>query len=62
MKFNASKCKVLTIIRKKPPVITDYRLGNATLQRAHQEKDLGLLSKATYPEIPTFSQSSVKST
>ena len=26
LKFNASKCKVLTITRKKSPVITDHRL------------------------------------
>jgi hypothetical protein len=62
MKFNASKCKVLTITRNKSPVITDYRLGNVILQRAHQEKDWELLSKATYPGILTFSQSSVKPT
>ena len=59
MKFNASKCKVLTITRKKSPVITDYLLGNVILEK---EKDLGLLSKATYPGILTFSQSSVKPT
>ena len=62
MKFNASKCKVLTITRKKSPVITDYRLGNVILQRAHQEKDLGIIVKSNYPGILTFSQSSVKPT
>jgi hypothetical protein len=46
MKFNASKYKVLTITRKKSPVITDYRLGNVILQRAHQEKDLGIIVKS----------------
>ncbi|CAB4026490.1 Hypothetical predicted protein, partial [Paramuricea clavata] len=46
MKFNASKCKVLTITRKKSPAITDYRLGNVILQRAHQEKDLGIIVKS----------------
>ncbi|CAB4020537.1 Hypothetical predicted protein [Paramuricea clavata] len=46
MKFNASKCKVLTITRKKSPVITDYRLGNVILHRAHQEKDLGIIVKS----------------
>ena len=49
MKFNASKCKVLTITRKRSPVITDYRLGNVTLQRAHQEKDLGIIVKSNLP-------------
>jgi hypothetical protein len=41
MKFNALKCKVLTITRKKSPVTTDYHLGDANLQRVEQEKDLG---------------------
>jgi hypothetical protein len=62
MKCNASKCKVLTITRKKSPVITDYHLVNVILQRIHQEKIWELLSKATYPGILTFSQSSVKPT
>ena len=43
MKFNASKCKVLTVTRKKSPVLTDYHLDNAILQRVQQENDLGVI-------------------
>ena len=31
--FNASKCKVLTVTRKKNPVIFDYHLGSQKLLR-----------------------------
>ena len=42
MKFNASKCKVLAVTRKKTPVADEYYLGNVYLQRAQEEKDLGI--------------------
>ena len=42
MKFNASKCKVLTITRKKTPVIHEYHLGDVNIQRVQEEKDLGV--------------------
>ena len=42
MKFNASKCKVLTVTRKKTPVAQEYYLGNVYLQRVREEKDLGV--------------------
>ena len=42
MKFNASKCKVLTIMRKKTPVNHEYHLGEVNIQRVQQEKDLGV--------------------
>ena len=43
MKFNASKCKVLTVTRKKSPVTLEYRLGNADIKRVLEEKDLGVM-------------------
>ncbi|CAB4027200.1 Hypothetical predicted protein [Paramuricea clavata] len=43
MKFNASKCKVLTVTRKKSPVLTHYHLDNAILQCVQQENDLGVI-------------------
>ena len=43
MKFNASKCKVLTVTRKKSPVTLEYRLGNAYIKRVLEEKDLGVM-------------------
>ena len=42
MKFNASKCKVLTVTWKKTPVTHDYLLGDVNLQRVQEEIDLGV--------------------
>ena len=43
IKFNASKCKVLTVTRKKSPVSYDYYLGPEKLLRVQEEKDLGVI-------------------
>lgn len=43
-KFNDSKCKVLTVSRKKQPVPFTYQLGSANLLRVQEEKDLGVTS------------------
>ncbi|XP_073243955.1 uncharacterized protein [Porites lutea] len=43
MKFNASKCKVLTVTRKKSPVTHEYHLGNTYMKRVLEEKDLGVI-------------------
>ena len=48
---NASKCKVLTVTRKKNPVRHDYlRLGHVDLQPVNEETDLGVIitSKLTW--------------
>ena len=37
-----SKCKVLTITRKKTPIIYEYTLGTEKLTRFDHEKDLGI--------------------
>ena len=42
MKFNASKCKVLTVTRKRTPVAQEYYLGNVYLKRVQEENDLGV--------------------
>ena len=42
--FNASKCKVLTITRKKNLVIYEYTLGSKKLTRVDHEKDLGIMT------------------
>ena len=42
MKFNASKCKVLTATWKKTPVTHDYLLADVNLQRVQEEIDLGV--------------------
>ena len=47
MKFNASKCKVLTVTRKKSPVTLEYRLGNAYIKRVLEEKDLGIMMSSS---------------
>ena len=48
--FNASKCKVLTVTRKRNPVRYDYHLGHIDLQHVNEEKDLGVMitSKLTW--------------
>ena len=48
--FNASKCKVVTVTRKKNPVRYDYHLSHVDLQRVNKEKDLGvtITSKLTW--------------
>ena len=38
MKFNASKCKVLTVTRKKLPVTHEYHLGNIYIKRVLEKK------------------------
>ena len=43
MKFNASKCNVLTVTRKKSPVTHEYHLGNTYIKRVLEEKDLGVI-------------------
>ena len=43
IKFNASKCKVLSVTRKKSPVDFVYHLGPEILRRVHKEKDLGVI-------------------
>ncbi|CAB4011831.1 Hypothetical predicted protein [Paramuricea clavata] len=40
--FNASKCKVLTISRRKSPIETKYYLGSTELVRVDSEVDLGI--------------------
>ena len=42
--FNASKCKVFTITRKKNAVIYEYTLGSKKLTRIDHEKDLGIMT------------------
>ena len=43
IRFNASKCKVLTTTRKKKPLLQDYFLGPEKLLRVREEKDLGVV-------------------
>ena len=42
-KFNGSKCKVLSVTRKKAPVSFPYHLGSKELLRVDDEKDLGVI-------------------
>ena len=43
IKFNASKCKVLSVTRKKNPVTCNYHLGPSSLLRIQKEKYLGII-------------------
>jgi hypothetical protein len=49
--FNATKCEVLTITRKKTPIMFDYTLGDEKLTRVFSEKDLGVSTSATLWEL-----------
>ena len=42
IKFNTSKCKSLTVTRKKSPLVHEYTLDSAQLERVSTEKDLGV--------------------
>ena len=44
IRFNPSKCKVLTISHKKSPITYDYTLGTVKLIRVCNEKDLGVVT------------------
>ena len=46
MRFNTSKCKVLTISCKKNPVNYEYTLGTERLIRVDSEKDLGVITSS----------------
>ncbi|CAB4039047.1 Hypothetical predicted protein [Paramuricea clavata] len=45
--FNHSKCKVLTITRKKTPLVHVYRM-NSKESRVDKEKDLGVCVSANF--------------
>ena len=47
IQFNTSKCKVLTVTRKKQPLNYDYTLNHARLERVTEEKDLGVTVNKT---------------
>jgi len=42
IRFNASKCKALTITRKRNPLNFIYKLDNVELERVSTEKDVGV--------------------
>ena len=43
MSFNGSKCKHLSISKKKKPTNSSYQLGNNIIAMTRCEKDLGIL-------------------
>ena len=43
IRFNAEKCKVLSVNRKKNPVNYNYNLGPSSLLRVGKKKDLGVI-------------------
>ena len=43
IKFNGSKCKVMSVTRKEAPVSFLYHLGSKELLRVDDEKDLGII-------------------
>ena len=48
LKFNTSKCEVLTVTRKRHPFRYDYKLNNNSLKHVTQVKDLGVTSRLTW--------------
>ena len=47
IQFNISKCKVLTVTRKKQPVHYNYTLKNVQLTHMAEENDLGIIVTST---------------
>ena len=47
IRFNTSKCKTLTVPRKRTPIGFDYTLDGTTLTRVSEEKDLGVIITST---------------
>ena len=47
IRFNTSKCKVLTVTRKKTPIAFDYNLDGTGQTRVSEEKDLGVVITST---------------
>ena len=42
LKFNAQKCKVLSITRKRRPLVAEYIINGETLLHVSSQKDLGV--------------------
>jgi hypothetical protein len=40
--FNTSKCKIMTISRRRSPLVANYHLGSVDFKRADSEVDLGI--------------------
>ena len=47
MKFNPSKCKVLSVTRRFNPVVFDYRISGSSLEHVGVFKDLGVVIDKT---------------
>ena len=47
IRFNTSKCKALTVTRKKTPIGFDYTLYGTTVTGVSEEKDLGVILTGT---------------
>ena len=45
--FNTSKCKVLTVTRKKIPIVFGFTLDGTALTRVSEEKDFGVIISST---------------
>lgn len=43
IRFKSSKCKVLSVTRKKSPIIYGYKLNHVQLERVTSEKDVGVI-------------------
>ena len=52
LKFNPKKCKVLSITRKRCPLLTDYSLDGQVLDHVPSKKDLGVCLQRPYMVHP----------
>ena len=43
LRFNSTKCEILSVGRKRSPIVHTYKLDNNPLKHVKQEKDLGIL-------------------
>ena len=43
LKLNPAKCKFITFTLRKKPVLTSYSIGNVTLDRVSEMRDLGVI-------------------
>ena len=52
MTLNPTKCSVITFTRKKDPILFNYQLQGATIERVSHVKDLGVIldSQLTYKQ------------
>lgn len=52
LKLNTMKCKIMTFSMKRQPLYAQYYIGDLTIERVHQIKDLGIIMDPKLKFIP----------